>query len=329
MAGNLAMSGAKSSRDPFSDDRIIEFEDFNISARHTAATHEVHSKTAYEKQTVAFPTFGPLHHPAVWSPQSNVSSLSTVSLLTEEAFATPIQWRNVDLSSSSCHLRHPNLTNTVYLLSCLLPDLLLTNQLVFTPLLDHLHIHPCPIHLQLFKKLPVVPPPLEAYSKHAPIGTGRPRSKLLVVESDKNCTSAEHARASLAKNLFSYHAFISYILDKYNVLTTLYTCSNSTLLSLQRGMIEMLGVPELEWSQRLEQLDGQVDGACVLEARLEVFLLGVGRDETEEWVRTVMLAMEMEEKDRRIWAEVYGDAAEFLWRAVGGMYMWENADLRR
>jgi hypothetical protein len=100
--------------------------------------------------------------------------------------------------------------------------------------------------------------------------------------------------------------------DKYNVLATLYSSESNTLLSLKRGMIEMLGTGEREWYERAQQLWGEVDEACTLEARMEVFLLGVGRDEVVEWVRTVELAMGMENRERGVWARAYGDAAAFL-----------------
>jgi len=112
------------------------------------------------------------------------------------------------------------------------------------------------------------------------------------------------------------------MLDKYNVLTALYGSSTATLLSLQRGMIEMLGVSEFEWVGRFEQLGGHVDGACGLEARVEVFLLGVGMRETEEWVEVLETAMEMKEGERMVWMEVYADAAGFLGRCVADM--WEE-----
>ena len=84
-------------------------------------------------------------------------------------------------------------------------------------------------------------------------------------------------------------------------------------------MIEMLGVSDVEWYGRASQLYGQVDAACTLDARFEVFLLGVGRQETEEWVKTTEVARSMGEGDRRVWSEVYGEAAAFLWRAGGEM----------
>jgi hypothetical protein len=191
--------------------------------------------------------------------------------------------------------------------------------LFFSPPLENLHLYSGPIHLRLSEKIPVVAPPLEAFSKHAPIGTGRPCSSILLAESDRRCKTAEAARASLAYNILKNNVFVVDMLDRYNVLTTLYTSSTDTLLSLYRGMVEMLGVSELEWLGRQEQLHGQVDGACILEARMEVFLLGVGRLETEEWVGIVEFVMDMEEKDRSVWAEVYGDAAAFLRQVVWEM----------
>jgi hypothetical protein len=208
----------------------------------------------------------------------------------------------------------------VYLLSCLLPDLLLTNGLFFSPPLEDLHAHSSPVHLRLFKKTPVAVPPHEAFSKYAPIGTGRPCSSVLLAESDKRCKTADAARTSLAFNILQNNAFAAYILDRYNVLTTLYTSSSLTLLSLHRGIIEMLGVSESEWLERLEQMLGQVDGSCVLDARMEVFLLGMGRVETEEWVGIVEVILGMGEEDKRVWAEVYGDAAAFLDRVIWDMY---------
>lgn len=208
----------------------------------------------------------------------------------------------------------------MYLLSCLHPDLLLTSQLIFSPPLDDLPTTPSPIHLRLYKTLPIVAAPPSAYSKHAPIGTGRPRSKLLIAESAKRCRTADDARRSLAESLLANQQHAAYMLDKYNVLAALYTSSTPTLRSLQRGMVEMLGVAEEEWCERLEQLGGRVDGACSLEARMEVFLLGVGMAETEEWVRSMDMVVGMEEGERSAWAEVYEDAAEFLWRVCGEVY---------
>lgn len=108
--------------------------------------------------------------------------------------------------------------------------------------------------------------------------------------------------------------------DRYNVLNTLYASSTKTLEALYRGMIEMLGVSEREWRERFEQLCGVVDGECGLEARVEVYLLGVGREDVEEWVGIVEMALGLEgSEERGCWAEVYADAAAFLERAMGDM----------
>jgi hypothetical protein len=203
-----------------------------------------------------------------------------------------------------------------------MPDLLLTSRIIFSPPLENLGDHPGPFHIRLYERAPGVAPTAESFSRHAPIGTGRPQHKILLAQSNEKCKSPEQARFSLASNLLRNEAFATYMLDKYNVLTALYTNSTATLLSLQRGMIEMLGVSDGEWYQRLEQLGGQVDGTCVLEARMELFLLSSGRTETEGWVNTVGLAAETEERDRKVWAQVYGDAAAFLERVAKQMY-WE------
>lgn len=112
------------------------------------------------------------------------------------------------------------------------------------------------------------------------------------------------------------------MLDKYNVFTALYGSSTATLLSLQRGMIEMLGVSESEWVGRFGQLGGNVDGECGLEARVEMFLLDVGMRETEEWVEVLETAMEMGERERKVWMDVCADAAGFLGRCMEEM--WEG-----
>jgi hypothetical protein len=189
----------------------------------------------------------------------------------------------------------------VYLLSCLLPELLLHSQLIFSPPLVDLLTTPSPLHLHLYKKIAVAKIPLEAFSKYAPIGTGRPQSRMLIAESQPKCKSPEAARTSLARNMLANAGFVTYMLDKYNVLTTLYASSTATLVSLQRGIIEMLGVEETEWVQRFEQLKRKVDEGCTLEARLEVFWLGLGIEELEEWVGVLETAVGMSEGVRGVW----------------------------
>lgn len=109
------------------------------------------------------------------------------------------------------------------------------------------------------------------------------------------------------------------MLDAYNVLATLFACSTHALAALLRGAVEMLGVGDAEWEERRAQLEGWVDRSCVLEARVEVFLLGCGRDGVVEWVRVLEGAVGMEESERAAWAECYGDAAGWVGRALGEM----------
>ncbi|KAH7089880.1 hypothetical protein FB567DRAFT_627156 [Paraphoma chrysanthemicola] len=253
--------------DPFSDCFTID------------TTDQVHHSTAFNKPTIEVPILDPLPHLTPWSPQSSLSTPSTTSSSTEASFDDPITWSNADL---------------LYLLTCLHSTLLLSSHLIFTPPLASLHDTPTPIHLRLYKTLPHTPIPRAAYSKHLPIGTGRPITKLLIAESSPACTSARDARTSLATNLLANQNHAAYMLDKYNVLNALHASTTTTLRALQRGMIEMLGVSAAEWVERLDQLGGWVDGECGLEARMEVFLLGVGRAETEEWVGVVEGAMGMD-----------------------------------
>lgn len=85
---------------------------------------------------------------------------------------------------------------------------------------------------------------------------------------------------------------------------------------MYRGVIEMLGVSEREWRERYEQLEGEVDGSCGVEARCEIYWLGVGREDVEEWTEVVKGAVGMQEEEREGWGEVYAEAAGFLERAV-------------
>ncbi|KAH4063397.1 hypothetical protein HBI25_189730 [Parastagonospora nodorum] len=302
MNSDISVDSAILSDNPFSDEYVLDIDTVLEDA--PSVTTKPREIIVPARYTGPIPILEPLPHLTVWSPQSSISSSSTTSSPTEHSFAGPIHWNNADL---------------MYLLSCLLPDLLLTSQLVFSPPLVDLPTTPSPIHLRLYKRYPALDPSPEIFSKHAPIGTGRPQSLLLIAEAEE-CQTAEYARVCLAKNILSNDGFVTYMLDKYNVLTTLHGCSTATLLSLQRGMIEMLGVSELEWIGRFEQLGGNVDGACGLEARVEVFLLGVGMRETEEWVEVLETVMEMGERERKVWMEVYADAAGFLGRCVAEMW---------
>lgn len=219
--------------------------------------------------------------------------------------------------------------HTVYLLSCLLPDELLTDSLILSPPLDELDAATHAVPLQLFKKMAIVCPPPAAYSRYAPIGTGRPRSHLLLAESDKKPKSAADARRSLAYALLSNRRMVRDTIDTYNVLAALYRAPTPMLHGFYRSLLLMSSISNVEWIQRLSQLRGIVHGhyavkgvtvSCDVEPRLEIYLLQVGRGAIEGWIRDVVVASELGEKDRSIWAEVYADAARFLVRAVGEMF---------
>ncbi|KAF2826399.1 hypothetical protein CC86DRAFT_394399 [Ophiobolus disseminans] len=278
------------SGDPFSDVFAIDFKDAGIYGGQTATSSQPDSKITCEKETIFVPVFDSIPHLTPWSspsssPSSNASPVPVVD------FTGPLEWTNEDLSP------------------------LLSNNLIFSPPLADLRNTPSPIHLRLFERTPTSPPPPKAFSKHAPIGTGRPTSRILLAESDK-CSSAHAARASLAKSLLKDIYNMSAIHNKYEVLSTLYSSPPATLLSLQRGMIEMLGVDDDELDARFECLNGHVDQECPLEARMEVYLLGVGREEIESWVTTVALTRSMGGKERGDRSRVFGEAEAFLWRAA-------------
>lgn len=79
----------------------------------------------------------------------------------------------------------------------------------------------------------------------------------------------------------------------------------------------MLGVPDDEWYERGDMLIRKVDETCSVEARVEEYLLWVGRGEAEELVGAVDMCVGMEEGERGRWWGVYVAAEEFLGRVLG------------
>ncbi|KAF1833134.1 hypothetical protein BDW02DRAFT_570322, partial [Decorospora gaudefroyi] len=213
----------------------------------------------------------------------------------------------------------------VYLVSLMKPEELLEDRLVFSPALEELSNKTYPIHLQLYKKTALVPPGFESYAKDLPIGTGRPQqSRTLIAESAATCADATEARRSLAQSLLSDRRTVSDTLDRFNVLASLHRTPTAALQSFQRAMAHMTCVDDVEWEERSMQLRGYldygsrgegVDETCTLEARLEAYLLEVGRRPLKGWETTVSLVLAMKEVDRRGDAEVYADAVSFLGRA--------------
>ncbi|KAH7393025.1 hypothetical protein BKA66DRAFT_319209 [Pyrenochaeta sp. MPI-SDFR-AT-0127] len=200
---------------------------------------------------------------------------------------------------------------------------------MFSPSLEQLHTVTQPVHLRLFKKIPIEYPNSVACSRFAPIGTGRPHSYLLLAESDKHCKSAAAARCSLACALLSDKRMLGATIDKYYILATLHHLCTSTLLSIHRGLLFMSSISDIEWIERLYQLRGVVNGcnavegvnrSCDVELRLETYMLGIGRAETDGWIQNVSVASSLDEEDRRGSAEVYTDAAAFLGKALREMY---------
>lgn len=90
-------------------------------------------------------------------------------------------------------------------------------------------------------------------------------------------------------------------------------------------MCIMTIISDCEWVERLAQLRGVVNGryiihgvnaTCPVEARVEFYLLEMGRVMLEGWIRTVRVCLDLsEDNDRAACAVVYNDAAEFLGKA--------------
>lgn len=142
------------------------------------------------------------------------------------------------------------------------------------------------------------------------------------------CTNAMDARRSLAYALLGDVQRTADVIDKFNVLVALHAMSTGELRSVLKGMLLMSDVTDAEWLERLMQFHGfardgtrgqLVDGMCGVQARLELYLLGMGRSELEGWVRSVSVALGLGEQERGVWAGVYEAAAGFLGRTYGEM----------
>ena len=142
------------------------------------------------------------------------------------------------------------------------------------------------------------------------------------------CTNAMDARRSLAYALLSDLQRTADVIDKFNVLVALHAMPKDELQSVLRGMLLMSYVTDAEWSGRLMQFHGfardgtrgqLVDGTCGVQARLELYLLEMGRGELQGWIRSVSVALGLGKQERGVWAGVYEAAAGFLGRAYGEM----------
>lgn len=158
--------------------------------------------------------------------------------------------------------------------------------------------------------------PPEAFSRHAPIGTGRPVTCVLLAESDKECGSSE-ARKSLARSVLERRAEVHAICAKYTVLSHLYLLPLVQLQSIHRGMKAMAQAGETERWVRLWQLQCVVDELCEFDLRLETFLLEAGREELETWIECTEVGLELGKGEREGWAGIYDEAGAFLREACG------------
>ncbi|EOA86008.1 hypothetical protein ACJQWK_02056 [Exserohilum turcicum] len=301
----------------------IELDESPITIGNARIKPHKHVKTvALEvEETVLGETITVMVPCLTWTPPSPSVSDSSLSIRSTPTVPTspvsnspeePITWCTRDL---------------LYLTSILKPDETASNTLVFTPSLEVLEAINTTdaIHLQLHSKTRASLPPnlsTHAYSKHAPIGTGRPSHRTLLASSHANSRSASAARRSLAHALLSDARAVATELDKCNLLQTLHRVPLQTLQSMLRAMHLMSSVPDAEWHGRLAQLRAGVDAASGVEARIEFFLLQMGRRALERWISWVNVCLEIVgERERRSCARVWREAARFLVRAyeeVGG-----------
>ncbi|KNG48738.1 hypothetical protein TW65_04480 [Stemphylium lycopersici] len=246
------------------------------------------------------------------SPHSSDSASTAPTSPASDGIEGPILWRNCDL---------------IYLIGILQAEERTSSTFIFTPSLEDLDHATLPIHLQLHKRTSVsIPPGFEAYvySKHAPIGTGRPTSRILIAESSHPCRNPFEARRSLAGALLSNSYAVNAEMNKCNVIYSLHCTTVPALESMLRAMYLMMTIPDAEWLSRLAQLRGMVDGkfvvpgvgdACTLQAQIEYYLLDAGRGGLDGWIKCLGMCLNLGDEGRRAWAQVYGDAARFLARA--------------
>lgn len=325
----------------------IELDESPITIGNARIKPHKHVKTvALEvEETVLGETITVMVPCLTWTPPSPSVSDSSLSIRSTPTVPTspvsnspeePITWCTRDLCmilffffayiNTTIYIANTH-TQTVYLTSILKPDETASNTLVFTPSLEVLEAINTTdaIHLQLHSKTRASLPPnlsTHAYSKHAPIGTGRPSHRTLLASSHANSRSASAARRSLAHALLSDARAVATELDKCNLLQTLHRVPLQTLQSMLRAMHLMSSVPDAEWHGRLAQLRAGVDAASGVEARIEFFLLQMGRRALERWISWVNVCLEIVgERERRSCARVWREAARFLVRAyeeVGG-----------
>jgi hypothetical protein len=195
----------------------------------------------------------------------------------------------------------------MYLVSILKPNELAANALTFNPPLEVLEDLTYPFHLQMHKK-----------------GISAPRT--LIAQSTRGCQNPELARRSLAHDVLSDHSLIDATIARYNALWAIHSTAAPTLMSILRGMTQMITVTDDEWDERRDQLCGFVggeddvgqcvDGECSVETRLEYYFLLTGRIALEEWIRCVGGCVGMDDDaERAAHAETYGEAGRFLGRA--------------
>lgn len=251
--------------------------------------------------TVTVPFIAAL--PPGHSPESIISASTSPSIA--PAGHQAIEWTAADLN---------------YLLSALYPDEMVANSIMFVPDLEALPAAGSPVRLQMFLRIPAAPVPREAYSANAPIGTGRPVGKVLAGDSGL-CVDVRTARRALAEDLLADRYAIQHAIGYYSLLRVFYSLSEASLRSVKHGIVGMARSGELEWYERLSQLqDARIDSSWPLEAKLEVMLLEGGRWGLGGWLGVVELGLGLTPEVRKSWAGVYAEANDFLKAALETMW---------
>lgn len=174
-----------------------------------------------------------------------------------------------------------------------------------------------PIHLQLYLSTKSKAIPTSVYAATAPIGTGRPISKIMIAHASGETVGK--ARKALVKEILGGGGeALRYITMYYSIVAGLYGLSSWALMSVRRGIEGMKRVSEREWRGRLEQVRrAGVDAEWGFDARLEVFLLEGGCWELGRWGECVDAALRVGDGERKSCAAMYDEVGGFL-EVVGG-----------
>ncbi|KAJ4347889.1 uncharacterized protein N0V89_009261 [Didymosphaeria variabile] len=264
-------------------------------------------------KSLAFPDLFPVPHMEKLQPMSTSSTVSSteVSPASTAPSTPPLPYPPLKWTASTLN----------YLLTALYPAQMYSGSMVLESYPTKPQERFSPVRLELYMRIKCTHVPAWAYAASAPIGTGRPASKLLVAQASGE-TEAQ-ARRALAKEvvgLAKENGMLEYFKAYYRIRAELYTLDDLALRSLRRGIEGMKRVSDWEWIGRLAQLRfAGVDEAWGFEARFEVFLLGGGYWEVERWGVDVDIALVLTPGDRTVRTQTHGGVVWFLEMVVADL----------